>query len=647
MIDPCTYFPPESVPPGENVSLTALTQSLDPALHQAAEPPSLTVDMLVVFAVVAAAVVLFVTERLPVDVTALCVVVALVVLEPWTTISPADGISGFASPATITVLMMFVLSEGVRRTGAVVLLGEKLAAFAGSDDRRQLGSIVGVSGLSAGFINNTPVVAIMIPVVDELARRTKTSPSRLLIPLSYASMLGGMLTVIGTSTNILASDIVARPEYLGRPFSMFEFTSLGALVLASGSIYLLVAAPYLLPERIKPREDLTAEFELASYLTEITVPEGSPLVDSTVQEAFGHLDVDIEAVTLVRGDDAFGASLVERVLRPDDVLLVRTGREAVIEIADADGLELVPQAEVSAADIETGRADDDHERVVPQVLAEVIVAPNGELVGETLAGSNFRQRYDATVLAVRRGAEIVHTRMDQRRLRGGDTLLVQASPDALDRLGNNRNVIVAQEFTRPTYRRSKLPLAIAIIAGVVGIAALGAPILVTAMVGAIAMVVTGVLEPGEMYDAVDWSVIVLLAGLIPLGIAMERTGAAEFLAGHAVAAAGGLPTVIVLALFYLFTALLTNLLSNNATVVLLIPVAFDAAVRLGAEPYSFVLAVVFAASTPMITPVGYQTNLMVYGPGGYEFTDFARVGAPLQLILMVVTTLGIVAIWGV
>jgi di/tricarboxylate transporter len=615
-------------------------------LQQTGDIPSLSTDMLVVFAIIAVAVFLFITQPIPLDITALLVVVSLVVLEPWTTISANEGIAGFSSSATITVLMMFILSDGIRRTGAVRLLGERLASFAGTDPRRQLGSMIGVSGLSAGFINNTPVVALMIPVATELAERTGTSPSRLLIPLSFASMMGGMLTLIGTSTNILASDIIARPEYLGRPFSMFEFTALGALVLVIGSIYLLIAAPYLLPERIKPRTELVDEFDVTSYLTEVAVPEGSPLVGQTVQEAFSTVNVDLETVTLVRGDDTFGTAIDEKSLQPDDVLLVRTGREAILDVTAINGLQHVSQTVISDADIETDTTQEN--RVTPQVLTEIVIAPDGALVDETLATMNFRERYEMTVLAMRRGAELVHTRMDQRPLRGGDTLLVQANRENLDRLGQDRDVIVAGEYSRPTYRRSKLPIALAIIAGVVGIAALEIfPILITSIAGAVAMVVTGVLDPREVYDAVDWSVIFLLAGLIPLGVSMERTGAAAFLAGNAVLGVTGLHIALILGLFYLFTALMTELLSNNASVVLMIPIAFDAAARLGADPYAFVLAVTFAASTPLLSPVGYQTNLMVYGPGGYEFTDFARLGAPLQLILAVVTTLGIILIWGV
>ncbi|WP_235853467.1 SLC13 family permease [Halosimplex salinum] len=635
-----------------------MVQSL---LRQAGELSSVSPELLVVFAIIVGAVVFFITQPLPLDITALLVIVVLVVLEPWTTISPEDGIAGFSSPATITVLMMFILSEGIRRTGGVQLLGERLAAFVGEDDRRQLGAVVGISGLSAGFINNTPVVAIMIPVVNDLAARTNTSPSRLLIPLSFASMLGGMLTLIGTSTNLLASAIVARPKYLGRPFSMFEFTALGALVLATGSLYLLFVSPYLLPERIASSEEFTDEYEIGPYLTEVVVPESSPLVDQTVQEALGAVAPELELVTLYRDDDVFGAPVDEKALRPNDVLLVRTDREAVVAVADVEGLELAPQMERRDRDLEASSvaqpgadstplpaSDSLAARPTPQVLAEVIIAPDGNFVGETLEDANFRRRYEGTVLAMRRGPEIRHTRMDQQPLQGGDILLVQASREGLERLGHDRNVIVANDFTRPTYRRAKLPLALGIIVGVVGVAALGIlPILISAIAGAIAMVATGVLTQEEAYNAVDWSVIFLLAGLIPLGMAMEETGAAAFLAGSVIGLVADLHIVVVLGLAYLFTALLTEVLSNNASVVLMIPVAFDIAVRLGADPYAFVLAVVFACSTPLLSPVGYQTNLMVYGPGGYEFTDFARVGAPLQLLLTVVTTLGIVVIWGV
>ncbi|MCL7418680.1 MAG: SLC13 family permease, partial [Halalkalicoccus sp.] len=546
----------------------------------------------------------------------------------------------------ITVLMMFVLSEGIRKTGVVQLVSAKIAAFAGSDERKLLGSIVGVSGLSAGFINNTPVVAIMIPMASDLARRAKVSPSRFMIPLSFASMMGGMLTLIGTSTNILASDVSAR--LLDRPFSMFEFTSLGALVLLVGSLYLLVAAPRLLPDRLPAEGELTEEFGMAAYLTEVIVREGSPFVGQTVREAIEGEEFEFDLVQLVRNGEVFGEPLAQKTIRPDDILVVRTGRDTVVDIIDVEGIDLLPYVSFTDADLAVGEGSDRTSRGVEQDLIEVMVPPDSSLVGESLVSANFRDRYDATVLALRRGPTVLHRRMDHVELRGGDTLLVQASRNSIERLGANREFVVGSEVARAEYRRSKLPLALAIVAAVVAVAALDIyPILVTSMAGAVAMVVTGVLRPTEIYDAVDWSVIFMLAGLIPLGIAMERTGAAAFLAGLIVANVGTMDAVLVLGIFYLVTALITELVSNNASVVLMIPVAIDAANQIGANAFAFVLAVTFAASTPLLSPIGYQTNLMVYGPGGYRFTDFARVGAPLQLILMVVTTLGIAAIWGV
>ncbi len=624
-------------------SLLAVPDSL---LQTSTEVPPLTPEILVVFGIVLLALALFITAPLPIDITAIAVMVLLIVLEPWTGIGPAEGVSGFASSATITVLMMFVLSEGIRKTGVVQTISARIAAFAGDDERKLLGSILGVSGLSSGFINNTPVVAIMIPMANDLARRATVSPSRFMIPLSYASMMGGMLTLIGTSTNILASDVSAR--LIDRPFSMFEFTSLGALVLLVGSVYLLFAAPRLLPDRLPAEGSLTEEFGMADYLTEVIVRENSPFVGRAVREAIAEEEFEFDLVQLVRNGEVFGEPLAQKTIRPDDVLVVRTGRDTVVDIIDIDGIDLLPHFSVTDTDLAVGEESNRAGQGVGQGLVEVMIPPDSSLVGETLASANFRDRYDAAVLAVRRGPTVLHRRMDHVGLRGGDTLLVQASRTSIERLGANRDFVVGSEVARSEYRRSKLPLALAIVAVVVGIAALDIyPILVTSMAGAVAMVATGVLRPTEIYDAVDWSVIVMLAGLIPLGIAMERTGAAAFLAGYVVASVATMDAVIVLGVFYLFTTLITNVISNNASVVLMIPVAVDTANQIGAEPFSFVLAVTFAASTAMLTPIGYQTNLMVYGPGGYQFTDFARVGAPLQLILLVVTTLGIAAIWGV
>ncbi len=607
--------------------------------------PPLTTEILLIFAIIALALVLFVTEPVPIDIVAIGVLFTLVVLEPWTGIDAATGVGGFASSATITVLAMFVLSEGIRRSGLINIIGTRIAERYGSNPFKQLLAVLTLSGGTAGLINNTPVVAVMIPMVNTLSRKTGISPSKLLIPVSYTAMLGGMLTLIGTSTNILASDVSAR--LIDRPFSMFEFTQLGIVVLVTGMIYLMTVGRLLLPERIQMSEELIEGFEMAEYLTEVVVTEGSPLVGKTVPQGLAELDVDADIVQLVRDKQAFSEPLARKEIRPGDVLVLRTDRESLFTFIEAEGLELAPDAEdVSEERLEV--SEEDVEAVDDQRLVEIVISPEASVLGKTLETLNFRQRYDATVLAIRRGGRIIHARMDERGLRAGDTLLIQATEETVQRFANDRDFIVAQELTLPDFRYRKMPIAIGIVLAVVGLAALDVlPILISALGGIVAMVATGCVKPEEVYPSVDWSVIFLLAGLIPLGVAMERTGAAEWLANVIVVFGIGLSPVVLLGAFYLFTSLITNVVSNNASVVLMIPVAIDTAQSIGADPFAFILAVTFAASTAMMTPIGYQTNLMVYGPGGYEFTDFFRVGAPLQLVLTVVTTLGIVFFWGI
>jgi di/tricarboxylate transporter len=473
-------------------------------------------------------------------------------------------------------------------------------------------------------------------MVTDLAERGGTSPSKLLLPLSYASMFGGMLTLIGTSTNILASDLSGR--LIGRTFTMFEFTQLGLAVSVVGTVYLLTVGKWLTPERIKPERDLTEEFEMSDYLTEVVVREDSPLVGQQVQRALVETEFDVDLIQLIRGGEVFLEPLGPKEIQVGDVFALRTDRDTLVELLDVEGLDPVPVT-VDEAELEAGESG--------QNLVEVVVAPGSSLVGESLASASFRQRYDATVLALRRGGELVRRRMDNISLRVGDTLLVQATTESVERLDNNRDFIVAQEVHRHDYREEKIPVAIGIVAVVVALAALNVvPIVVSALAGALAMVATRCLRPPELYDAVQWDVIFLLAGVIPLGIAMENSGAAALLAEFVVLSGDVLPLVGVLGVFYLVTALLTNVVSNNASVVLMVPVAVEAAETLGANAFAFILAVTFAASTAFMTPVGYQTNLFVYGPGGYRFTDYLRVGAPLQLLFAVVTTVGIAAWWG-
>ncbi|MFW6003759.1 MAG: SLC13 family permease [Halanaeroarchaeum sp.] len=656
--------------------MTADVSVVSALLSNPLDTTAVSVDMVVVFAIIAVALVLFVTQPVPIDMTAIAILVTLIILEPWTGVTPMDGVSGFSNPATMTVLAMFILSEGVRQTGAVQILTQWVSKYTGDNETKQLGAVIGLAGLPAGFINNTPIVAILIPAVIDLARKASTSPSKLLIPLSYAAMLGGTLTVIGTSSNLLASDIWARQGGPGaEPFAMFEFTQLGVVVLLVGFVYLMTVGRYLTPARIPAGGDPGDAYGMSEYLTDVVVREESSLIGKRVEEIRRADENAFDTFQLVRNGRRIVRGLDDRRIREGDILAIRADEETIQHVIEQEDIDLLARVIDDLDEERSGRvrravlgdigdewSDPEKDRngtieseeepaesdADEAILTEIVLLPGSWLTGRPIRVSDIERRHDVRVFAVRRGSEVIRQRMGEIPLEGGDTLLVQTTERKLADLRENRNIVVSGEQRWQTFDRRKIPLAIGIIAGVVGVAALDLlPIMVSALAGIVAMVFTGVLEPADAYDAVDWDVIFLLAGVIPLGIAMERTGAAAFLADTVVESGGALPLVALLGVFYLFTALLTELVSNNASIVLMVPVAIDAALSLGGNPFSFVLAVTFAASTAVMSPVGYQTNLMVYGPGGYRFTDFVRVGLPLQLLLTVVTALGIAHFWGV
>ncbi|WP_435095151.1 SLC13 family permease [Halarchaeum sp. P4] len=615
--------------------------------------PPISTGMLVVFGLVLVALVLFVTEAVPSDITAVGVLVALAVLEPYTGVSARDAISGFASSATITIVAMYILSRGVQETGIVERLGVHLARVTRGDEGRLLAATVGTTGVSAGIVNNTPVVAVFIPMVSGLAERANVSPSKLLLPLSYAAMLGGTLTLIGTSTNLLASDFARQIPGRGA-IGMFEFTPLGIVVFLVGAAYLLTVGRRLTPARVPVDAELTEEFDVERHLVRMDVPEASWLVGRRVDEVReefaeqGGLDVDV--LLLERGEEAFHALASDQTFAADDVLTMRASEETVDRLADRYGLRRRRQEEVSTADLTTESS----------TLAEVVVLADSRLVGETPASARLTEQFDSTVLALQRGDTLIAD-VENTEFRAGDSLLLHTTLADVEHLQDRGDVALAhlpegaldviepeadEEEVAPL--SPKTPIALGIMGAVVVLAALGlVPIVIAALGGVVAMVVSGCLSPSDAYDAVSWNVIFLLAGVLPLGMAMQRTGGAAFIASLLVQSADVLPAVAVLALFYLLTGAFASVITPVASVVLMSPIAIDTATRIDASPFSFLLAVMFAASAAFSTPIGYQTNLMVYGPGGYTFTDYVRVGGPLQLLLAVVVTLGIAVFFGV
>ncbi|WP_254762557.1 SLC13 family permease [Natrinema marinum] len=661
---------------------------------------------LVVFGLIATALVLFVSEVVPNDVTAIGIIVSLAALEPLTGVGHRAAISGFANTATVTIVAMYMLSAGIQQTGIVQRLGLSLATFTDGDETRALAATIGTTGPIAGFINNTPVVAVFVPMISDLAEQTGISPSKLLLPLSYAAILGGTLTLVGTSTNLLASEFAA--ELLGRgPIGMFEFTPLGLLILLVGLAYLMTVGRWLTPARIPVDADLVAEFDLEDHLTKVRVGADSAPVGCTVDELEARTAAKVRVLRLRRdgerserddeaehvlrydGDstraravetgeasrdgqprsdaelaaepdadaltkhretsETFVAAETDQRIREGDVLTVHGSLQAVNRFVENQGLRQLHRESVTEDTFDDATSED--------LLARAVVPDASPYVGERLSETHLRDVYQLTVLAIRRDGELFRTDLADVRLAAGDLLLVQTVPSTLEYFTESGDLLVVDdaidrlredELEEIAPLSPKTPLALAIMAGVVGTAALGlVSIVIAALAGVFLMIVTGCLSTTDAYDAVSWNVVFLLAGVIPLGIALEATGGSQVIAGGLVATAEFLPLVAVLLLFTIVTGLLANVITPVATVVLMIPIAVDAAGTLGAEPFSFLLAVMFASATSFMTPVGYQTNLMVYGPGGYEFTDFVRVGGPLQLLLAVVTTVGIVLLWGV
>jgi len=594
-------------------------------------PIILTLTVLVV------ALVAFVAEWLPVDLTALCVAIVLILLG---LVTPEEGIAGFSNSATVTVMAMFVLSAGITRTGVIQVIRDRLIVWGGKNPHQQVFVLGALVGPISAFINNTAVVAIFLPIVEDWCKKQKISPSKLLIPLSYATVLAGMITVVGTSTNILASGISAKLGY--GEFSLFQFTALGVVTFLAGLIYLTIFAPKLLPDRKSSTgEFLEDDYGSKVYLSEVVITPRSNLIGQTLSQSGLQRKFNFDVLELIRNKVHLSQPLADKVLNAGDILIVHSSREELLKIKDERGLEIFADVKFQKEDIESAITTGEEK------LAEVLILSNSRLIGTTLKDLKFRQRYNATVLAIRRGSELLQGRLGKIPLKFGDLLLVQGPKQSFIGLQTTRELLVLEEKEIESLRQDKGIIALMITLLVIIIAAFDIqPILVTSLVGVVLMVITGCLKPGEVYGSIRWDIIFLLAGLIPLGTAMDNSGTTKWLADNLVAIGGNLSGFWILVFFYLITSVLTEILSNNAAVVLMIPVAVEVAKTLGLNPLAFMYAVTFAASNSYLTPIGYQTNTMVYAPGGYKFLDFTRLGAPLNLILTILTPVLIVLFYG-
>lgn len=577
----------------------------------------------IVLALVVLAMGLLIAERLRPDLIALIVLGTLILFR---IVEPGEALSGFSNSATVTVACMFLISAGLQASGVVGFLGDRLLAHGPSGQTSLLILTFIVIAPISAFINNTAVVAIFLPIILRACHGNHLSPSRLMMPLSFIAMLGGGCTLIGTTTNILVSSVAEQRGI--RPFGMFEFSILGILLLGGGAVYLLLIGRHLIPERI-PAESPDQGFSVSRYLSEVIVLEDSPLIGQSLVEAKLGERHELEVIGHTRDKllrpvpDGFAS------LRAGDILLVKAEADILLRLNPSTGLAVKPGRHPDVASLSAANA----------VLLEAIVTPNSVLDDRTLKGVNFRQRFGATTLAVRRG-EDVREKIGHMRLRVGDELLIMAPRRNLARLREDNNFVILEELEVPRLDPVRATAACLITAAVVVAATVpgGYPISMAAVMGAVLMVLSGCLPMRRMYENVDWRVVFLLAGLIPLGIALETTGAAGAAVTSLLGVAGGWGPTVVLSLFFLMASLLTGFMSNAATAVLLAPLAITTAGQMGVDARPFLIALTFAASAAFWTPIGYQTNLLVYGPGGYRFTDFVRVGGPLTLVYWLMAT---------
>ena len=612
---------------------------MDKGRGRAVQPPAtvaslgdMTTDIALVLGLVAVSLLLFAYERMRIDATAVLIMTTLMLTGLLT---PEEALMGFSNVATVTVAAMFVLSAGLRQTGALTGVARRLGRVGERNEWMALGSMmVGVAVLSA-LMNNTAVVAMFIPLVVRLSRDIGVSPSRLLIPLSFASMFGGAWTLIGTSTNLLV-DAIAVEAGIPR-LGVFEFLPLGLVLTAVGFVYLF-ATNHLIPER-RPGggQELMERFELAPFLARLRLADHAPGVGATVVGNPLHDDLGLEIVDVRRDGVTTPATMSEQRLQAGDVVLVRGSANDLDRALARTGISLVAQRQRPEHDEEVESRQ--------EALVEVVIAPDSQLGGLTIDQVNFPGRHHAQVLALRSAGQLQESLSDTR-LRGGDSLLVRIDRGTLAELHDFEDFVVVSQVELPHLRRQRLPAAVAVVVAVVGLAAFGVlPIVVTAVAGSLAMVGIGALTAEEAYESINWKVVFLLAGVIPLGAALEQTGGAALLADLVVGGLQRFGPWAVLAGVFLATQLLTAVISNNASAVLLAPIALQAASTLDVSPRPFLFAVAVAASMSFATPIGYQTNTMIYGPGHYRFSDFVRIGGPLTLVVLVTAVIAIPLIW--
>ncbi len=588
----------------------------------------------IVLSLLILAVILFASEKLSVDIITWILLITLVLTGILT---PTEAFAGFSNDIIIILGAIFVISGALQKSGVMDAIGSRLHSLANSNENRLLFYIMFVVASISAFMNNTTVTAVFAPPVIGVAKQSKIPPSKLLMPLAFASILGGTCTLIGTSTNVAVSGYMAKVGLA--PLSMFEITPVGLVIALVGIAYMMFIGRRMLPAY--KDESLTEEYSMREYLSEIVVMPGSHLIGQKIfasdlsQKEFRILEV-------VRGSEKF-LPTPRTIIEENDVLLVEGKIEELLKVKETAGIEI-------RADVKLSDLDLQNEEIK---IAEVLITAQSDLIGQTLKEANFRARYGMAALAIYRHGQSLREKLGRIRLRFGDLLLVQGQAERIDDLKRNPDLWVLEEFKPAPYREKKGFYTIALFSTAIIAGSFGwLPLSIAFLLAAVLTVLFRCITVEEAYEFIDWRLLILIGGMTAFGTAMDKTGAAEFLASKIVNGLGPLVAslphtlglTVILAGFFLLTVILTQPMSNAAAALVVLPIALETAERLGTNPRSFAIAIMFAASVSFVTPFE-PSCIIVYGPGKYKFLDFFKVGSLLTLILTIICLILVPLYW--